>query len=80
MNSSIPAARASSIAYWINGRSTKVMISLGMLFVAGRKRVPRPATGKMALVTLRLINRSPDVCANLFGGYPRLFATAQQAR
>jgi hypothetical protein len=43
-----PAARASSIAYWINGRSTSVMISLGTDFVAGRNRVPRPATGKIA--------------------------------
>jgi hypothetical protein len=31
------------------------MISLGMDFVAGRKRVPIPATGKIALVTLRFI-------------------------
>jgi hypothetical protein len=28
------------------------MISLGTDFVAGRKRVPNPATGNMALVTL----------------------------
>ena len=51
MNSLIPAARASSIAYWIKGRSTNVMISFGIDFVAGRNRVPRPATGKIALVT-----------------------------
>jgi hypothetical protein len=51
MNSLIPAARASSMAYWIRGRSTKVMISFGIDLVAGRKRVPRPATGKMAFVT-----------------------------
>lgn len=49
------AARASSMAYWISGRSTSVMISFGIDFVAGRKRVPRPATGKMAFVTLRVI-------------------------
>ncbi len=55
MNSLMPAARASSIAYWISGRSTKVMISLGMDFVAGRNRVPSPATGKIAFVTLRRI-------------------------
>jgi hypothetical protein len=51
MNSLIPAARASSIAYWISGRSTSVMISFGTDFVAGRNRVPRPATGKIAFVT-----------------------------
>ena len=51
MNSLIPAARASSIAYWIRGRSTKVMISFGIDLVAGRKRVPRPATGKTAVLT-----------------------------
>ena len=55
MKSVIPADRASSIAYWIRGLSTKVMISFGTDLVAGRKRVPIPATGKMALVTLRLI-------------------------
>ena len=37
MNSVIPAARASSMAYWINGRSTSVMISLGIDLV-GRKK------------------------------------------
>ena len=55
MNSLIPAARASSIAYWMSGLSTKVIISLGTDFVAGKKRVPKPATGKMALVTFRFI-------------------------
>ena len=46
---SIPASRASSTAYWISGRSTTGSISLGIALVAGRKRVPRPATGKTAL-------------------------------
>src|ERR1041384_1425922 len=32
-----------------SGRSTTVSISFGMALVAGRKRVPRPATGKTAL-------------------------------
>src|SRR4029079_16659441 len=41
----MPASRASSTAYWISGRSTIVIISLGMLLVAGRRRGPRPATG-----------------------------------
>ena len=48
---SIPASRASSTAYWISGRSTIVTISLGMVLVAGSRRVPRPATGNTALRT-----------------------------
>ncbi|MFN4157190.1 MAG: hypothetical protein ACK4GO_02110 [Gemmobacter sp.] len=39
------------MAYWISGRSTNVMISFGIDFVAGRKRVPNPATGKTAFRT-----------------------------
>jgi hypothetical protein len=34
---------------WINGLSTIVSISFGIALVAGRTRVPRPATGKTAL-------------------------------
>jgi hypothetical protein len=49
MKCSIPASRASSTTCWISGRSTTVSISLGIALVAGRKRVPRPATGKTAL-------------------------------
>ncbi len=48
---SMPAAAASSTAYWISGLSTTGSISLGMALVAGRKRVPEPATGKTALRT-----------------------------
>ena len=48
---SMPASRASSTAYWISGRSTTVSISLGIALVAGRKRVPRPATGNTAVRT-----------------------------
>src|ERR1700745_1016609 len=44
-----PAASASSTAYWISGLSTTGSISLGIALVAGRKRVPRPATGNTAL-------------------------------
>src|ERR1700752_3341053 len=44
-----PAASASSTAYWISGLSTTGSISLGLAFVAGRKRVPRPATGNTAV-------------------------------
>src|SRR5262245_23506327 len=46
---SIPASRASSTTCWITGRSTTVSISFGTALVAGRNRVPRPATGKTAL-------------------------------
>src|SRR4030081_2608529 len=46
----IPAAAASSTAYWISGLSTMGSISLGLALVAGKKRVPRPATGNTALV------------------------------
>src|ERR1700749_3824212 len=33
----------------MSGRSTTVNISFGMALVAGKKRVPRPATGNTAL-------------------------------
>src|SRR5881394_2535527 len=46
----MPAAAASSTAYWINGLSTMGSISLGLALVTGRKRLPRPATGNTALV------------------------------
>src|ERR1039457_6354025 len=49
--SSRPAATASSTTYWIAGLSTIGSISLGVAFVAGRNRVPRPAAGTTALVT-----------------------------
>src|SRR6478609_7219604 len=48
---SMPAATASSTAYWITGLSTRGSISFGCAFVAGRKRVPQPAAGKTALRT-----------------------------
>ena len=47
----MPAATASSTAYWISGLSTMGSISFGLALVAGKKRVPMPATGKTALVT-----------------------------
>ena len=47
----MPAAEASSTAYWISGLSTIGSISFGIALVAGRKRVPSPATGKTALRT-----------------------------
>src|SRR6476619_3172432 len=51
MKCSMPAALASSTTCWISGRSTTVSISLGTALLAGRKRVPRPATGNTALRT-----------------------------
>ena len=51
ISSSMPASRASSTAYWISGRSTIGSSSLGIALVAGRKRVPSPATGNTALRT-----------------------------
>src|SRR5215469_5212206 len=44
-----PAASASSTAYWMSGLSTTGSISFGLALVAGRKRVPRPATGNTAV-------------------------------
>jgi hypothetical protein len=35
----------------MSGLSTTVSISLGLALVAGKKRVPMPATGKTALVS-----------------------------
>ena len=48
----MPAATASSTTYWIAGLSTTGSISFGCALVAGRNRVPRPAAGITALVTL----------------------------
>src|SRR4029077_7400445 len=48
----MPAAAASSTAYWISGLSTTGSISFGLALVTGRKRLPSPATGNTALVTL----------------------------
>src|SRR5215472_10654910 len=49
--SSQPEASASSTPYWMTGLSTTGIISFGITFVAGRKRVPSPAAGKTALRT-----------------------------
>src|SRR5689334_17602686 len=46
----MPAATASSTAYWISGLSTMGSISFGWALVAGRKRLPRPATGNTAFL------------------------------
>ena len=60
MNSLIPAARASSIVYWMSGLSTSGRIYFGTDLVAGRNLVPNPATGSTALVTLFAI--TPPTC------------------
>src|SRR4051794_3132637 len=51
MNCSMPASRASSTAYCTTGLSTTGSISFGTALVAGKKRVPMPATGNTALRT-----------------------------
>src|SRR5213592_391001 len=56
-----PAASASSTAYWISGLSTTGSISFGLALVAGRKRVPIPATGNTAFVILRIVMIRPRV-------------------
>src|SRR4051812_23039394 len=55
MRSVMPAATASSTAYWMSGLSTTGSISFGDAFVAGRNRVPSPATGNTAFVTFLFI-------------------------
>ena len=50
-----PAATASSTTYWMAGLSTTGSISFGIALVAGRKRVPRPATGMTAFVIVKAI-------------------------
>src|SRR6188474_2224531 len=78
-----PADRASSTAYWISGLSTMGSISLGLALVAGRKRVPRPATGNTATSTRLFFMAAPA----LFGGqnhttppFPALQASDPGAR
>src|SRR6185295_232794 len=64
----IPAAAASSTAYWISGLSTIGSISFGLALVAGRNRVPSPATGNTAFVIFRIAHLSGN------GSWPRLCA------
>ena len=51
---SIPAATASLTTYSIAGRSTTVTISFGIALLAGKKRVPSPATGRIAFLIILL--------------------------
>src|SRR5579864_6283409 len=62
---SMPLAIASSTPYWIVGLSTSGSISLGCALVTGKKRVPRPAAGKMAFLTTERV-----IDDNLYGGHP----------
>ena len=64
--SSSPAATASSTTYWIAGLSTTGSISLGVALVAGRNRVPRPATVTTALRT----GRAGSCCVAAHGTAP----------
>src|SRR5512139_2950285 len=61
----IPAAAASSTAYWISGLSTTGSISFGLALVTGRKRVPSPATGNTAFVILRMGSPFPWITTKL---------------
>src|SRR5260363_404019 len=62
----MPAAIASSTAYCISGLSTIGSISLGLALVTGKKRVPSPATGKMALVSLNISIRFLRTCSRSY--------------
>jgi hypothetical protein len=52
----MPTLTASSTTYWMPGLSTSGSISLGVDFVAGRNRVPRPAAGMTAVRTRTTLN------------------------
>ena len=54
----MPECSASSTPYWMMGLSTIGSISFGCALVAGRKRVPSPAAGKTAFLTLAGISFS----------------------
>src|ERR1043166_5999462 len=61
----MPDWTASSTPYWITGLSTSTSISFGCAFVAGRKRVPRPAAGKTALRIVPLMRSSYTIDASV---------------
>src|SRR5262245_28345765 len=87
MKCSMPASLASSTTCWISGRSTTGSISFGMALVAGRKRVPRPATGNtvlrigfvMRLVLLRKQRSARETPADCAGKAPRPYNMASGA-
>src|SRR5206468_6029095 len=67
---SIPLAMASSTPYWIVGLSTSGSISFGCALVTGKKRVPRPAAGKIAFRTRDVVIKD-----NLYGGRDRRYTS-----
>src|ERR1700686_89414 len=65
------------------GLSTNGNISFGWALVAGKKRVPNPAAGKMALRTLRVLRRSPSVrrsCCVIAGLFILISGTYMERR
>src|SRR5450755_2339145 len=86
MKCSMPASLASSTTYWISGLSTMVSISFGIALVAGRTRVPRPATGKTALrifigIGVPLGERAEGEVRTLVAGlHPRTKADVSRAK
>src|ERR671915_265348 len=67
----MPAAAASSTAYWTSGLSTIGSISLGLALVTGRKRLPRPATGKTAFLSLACMESEiVQLLENFFSPHP----------
>src|SRR5258708_28334134 len=66
----MPALTASSTTYWIAGLSTRGSISLGWAFVAGRKRVPKPAAGITALRTVEVGSVTDEAAYGLMRGSP----------
>src|SRR5882672_2501526 len=67
-----PEAMASSTPYWMVGLSTSGSISFGCALVTGRKRVPRPAAGKMALRTIDAVTTTIYMVDTLEGIRPGL--------
>ena len=55
MTSSTPEATASSTRYCTTGLSTMGISSLGSTLVAGRKRVPKPATAITAFLIFTVL-------------------------
>src|SRR3954467_8877914 len=67
----IPAAAASSTAYWMSGLSTIGSISFGLALVTGRKRLPRPATGKTAFLSFAAMSEILQHIEKLLFAEPR---------
>ena len=74
-----PAATASSTTYWMAGLSTTGSISFGVDLVAGRNRVPSPAAGTTALVTVRRVGSGPVMSPHPNGHGPAAPFVASRA-